>query len=60
MFCAEAEKSQDVLCCKFLKLDTKTGKAYSHGEEVVLTKLEYKILSSMMNNQESYLQETKF
>lgn len=41
----------DVLCCKFLKLDTKTGKAYSHGEEVVLTKLEYKILSSMMNNQ---------
>lgn len=44
-------KSQDMLCCKFLKLDTKTGKAYSHGEEVVLTKLEYKILSSMMNNQ---------
>lgn len=44
-------KDNDVLCCKFLKLDTKTGKAYSRGEEVILTKLEYRILSSMMNNQ---------
>lgn len=44
-------KDHDMLHCRFLKLDTKTGKAYSHGEEVALTKLEYKILSSMMNNQ---------
>lgn len=44
-------KDNDVLCCRFLKLDTKTGKAYSRGEEIVLTKLEYRILSSMMNNQ---------
>lgn len=44
-------KDNDVLCCRFLKLDTKTGKAYSRGEEVILTKLEYRILSSMMNNQ---------
>lgn len=44
-------KDSDVLCCRFLKLDTKTGKAYSRGEEVILTKLEYRILSSMMNNQ---------
>lgn len=44
-------KDQDVLHCKFLKLDTRTGMAYSHGEAVSLTKLEYRILSNMLNNQ---------
>lgn len=44
-------KDQEVLHCKFLRLDTKTGMAYSHGEQVALTKLEYKILSNMLSNQ---------
>lgn len=44
-------KTQEVLHCKFLKLDTRTGMAYSHGEPLALTKLEYKILSSMLSNQ---------
>lgn len=44
-------KDNEVLHCKFLKLDTRTGRAYSHGEEVALTKLEYRILSSMLGNQ---------
>lgn len=44
-------KDSDVLHCKFLKLDTRTGMAYSHGEPVTLTKLEYKILSNMLGNQ---------
>lgn len=44
-------KDNEVLHCKFLKLDTNTGKAYSHGELITLTKLEYKILSSMLSNQ---------
>lgn len=44
-------KAQEVLHCKFLKLDTRTGMAYSHGEPITLTKLEYKILSNMLSNQ---------
>lgn len=44
-------KDQEVLHCRFVKLDTRTGIAYSHGKEVSLTKLEYKILSNMLNNQ---------
>ncbi len=44
-------QGKDVLHCRFLKLDTRTGKCYSNGEEVVLTKLEYKILLIMMNHQ---------
>lgn len=42
-------KTSGILHCQFLKLDTRTGLAYSHGEEVALTKLEYRILSSMMS-----------
>ena len=34
-------KDQEVLHCRFVKLDTRTGIAYSHGKEVSLTKLEY-------------------
>lgn len=43
-------KTSGILHCQFLKLDTGTGLAYSHGEEVALTKLEYRILSSMMSH----------
>ena len=43
-------KTSGILHCQFLKLDTRTGLAYSHGEEVALTKLEYRILSSMMSH----------
>ena len=43
-------KTSEILRCQFLKLDTGTGIAYSHGEEVALTKLEYRILSSMMSH----------
>ncbi|MCM1186018.1 MAG: response regulator transcription factor [Lachnoclostridium sp.] len=43
-------KGNEVLKCGFLKLDTRMGKVFSNGEEVSLTKLEYKILSVMMNH----------
>lgn len=43
-------KTSRILHCQFLKLDTGTGLAYSHGKEVTLTKLEYRILSSMMSH----------
>ena len=43
-------KTSGILHCQFLKLDTRTGLASSHGEEVALTKLEYRILSSMMSH----------
>lgn len=43
-------KTSGILHCQFLKLYTRTGLAYSHGEEVALTKLEYRILSSMMSH----------
>ena len=41
-------KSSKVLQNRFLKLDTETKTAYSHGEEIELTKLEYRILSIML------------
>ncbi|MCM1325730.1 MAG: response regulator transcription factor [Bacteroidales bacterium] len=44
-------KGNEVLKCGFLELDTQMGKVFSNGEEVSLTKLEYKILSVMMNHQ---------
>lgn len=43
-------KSNKVLQNRFLKLDTETGNAYSHGEPIVLTKLEYRILSTMLSH----------
>lgn len=43
-------KGNEVLQCGFLKLDTKAGKVYSNGEEISMTKLEYKILNIMMNH----------
>lgn len=43
-------KSNKVLQNRFLKLDTETGNAYSHGEPITLTKLEYRILSIMLSH----------
>lgn len=43
-------KGNEVLKCGFLKIDTKMGKVYSSGEEISMTKLEYKILSIMMSH----------
>lgn len=42
-------KDQSVLYCRYIKLDTATGKVYCHGEETVLTRLEYKILNILMS-----------
>lgn len=42
-------KSSKVLQNRFLRLDTETKTAYSHGEPIVLTKLEYQILSIMLS-----------
>lgn len=41
-------KYNEVLKCGFLKMDTRTGRVYSGGEEINLTKLEYRILHIMM------------
>ncbi len=43
-------KGNQVLYCAYIKMDLGTGKVYCHGEEVFMTKLEYKILSIMMNS----------
>ena len=43
-------KDNEILKCGYLKMDTGTGKVYSNGEEILLTKLEYKILNIMMNH----------
>lgn len=43
-------KASQMLQCRFIKLDTQNGIVYSYGEPVNLTKLEYKILSSMMSH----------
>ena len=42
-------KEREVLQCGNIALDVESGKAWVSGEEVALTKLEYKILSSMMS-----------
>lgn len=45
-------KGNEVLSCGTLKMDTAAGKVYREGEEISLTKLEYKILHIMMRNQD--------
>ncbi|MDE5894017.1 MAG: response regulator transcription factor, partial [Acetatifactor sp.] len=42
-------KEREVLQCGNIALDVESGKVWVSGEEVALTKLEYKILSSMMS-----------
>lgn len=42
-------KDQSVLYCGDIKLDTAAGKVYCRGEEISLTRLEYKILSILMS-----------
>ncbi len=43
----------DILYCKNIKIDSKLGKVYNSdtNEEIVLTKLEYKILLNLFSNQ---------
>ena len=41
-------KGQDILKCGDIVLNLETGKASRNGEEISLTKLEYRILSAMM------------
>lgn len=43
-------KDNEVLQCRDLKLDISSGKAFLKGEEISLTKLEYKILFVMMSH----------
>lgn len=43
-------KTGSVLQCQFIKLDLQSGEVFSHGEPVGLTRLEYRILSSMMSH----------
>lgn len=43
-----AGKGGSNLICKGIELNLETGKAYRHGEELKLTRLEYRILSSML------------
>lgn len=45
---ARSGKGSAVLHCQNVSLDTETGKVSVGGSEVALTKLEYKILSSLM------------
>ena len=42
-------REQEVLQCGHITLEVESGRARVSGEEVTLTKLEYKILSSMMS-----------
>ncbi len=41
-------KGNQILYCSYLKMDTETGKVYCHGEEIGLTRMEYRILNVMM------------
>lgn len=44
------EKNNNEITCKNIKIDIVSGKVYNQNEEVILTKLEYKILLNLFNN----------
>ena len=46
-------RTKEILSCKNINIDTQLGKVYNsqNGEEIILTKLEYKILVNLFNNQ---------
>ncbi len=44
------EKINNEIICKNVKIDVTSGKVYNQGQEVILTKLEYKILLNLFNN----------
>lgn len=44
------EKNNNEIVCKNIKIDIVSGKVYNQSEEVILTKLEYKILLNLFNN----------
>lgn len=44
------EKNNNEIICRDVKIDVKSGKVYNKDQEVILTKLEYKILLNLFNN----------
>ncbi len=48
-------KEENYLTCQNIKIDTKMGKVYNQNREIILTKLEYKILLNLFNNQNKLL-----
>ena len=44
-------REDNFLVCQNIKIDTKIGKVYLGEQEIALTKLEYKILLNLFNNQ---------
>ncbi len=44
-------QKNNILKCQNIKIDTNLGKVYNENEEIILTKLEYKILSNLFINQ---------
>lgn len=42
-------KGSPVICCGDIRMDTGTGRVYRDGQEIGLTKLEYRILHTMMS-----------
>lgn len=44
-------QKSNILICKNIKIDAELGKVYNDDEEIVLTKLEYKILLNLFTNQ---------
>ena len=44
-------QKNNILKCQNIKIDTDLGKVYNENEEIILTKLEYKILSNLFINQ---------
>lgn len=44
-------QKNNVLKCQNIKIDTELGKVYNENDEIILTKLEYKILANLFINQ---------
>lgn len=44
------EKNNNEIKCKNIKIDVIAGKVYNQDQEIILTKLEYKILLNLFNN----------
>lgn len=49
------EKNNNLIKCKNIKMDTTIGKVYNGEQEVVLTKLEYKILLNLFTNMDKLI-----
>lgn len=44
-------QKNNILKCQNIKIDTELGKVYNENDEIILTKLEYKILANLFINQ---------